>query len=227
MLLTSLLGYAIRATDGDIGEVNDFLFEDDTWVLKYFVVKTGTWLHGRRVLITPSALGQPDWSSHGLPVKLNRREVQNSPDINADMPVSLQQLTLLHEYYGWPAYAAGTGFAYIPMAPPQFTEQEKEQLAAIEKASDPHLRSARHVTGYRMQAIDGEIGHVDDFILNNESWLISSLVVDTGKWLTGKKVLISPRSISVISWGERMVHVDLTTDAVKNSPEYEPTTPES
>ena len=101
--LTSLLGYVIRATDGDNGNVNDFLFEDDTWVLKYLVVKTGTWLHGRRVLITPSALGQPDWSSHGLPVKLTRIEVQDSPDISADKPVSLQQLTLLHEYYGWPA----------------------------------------------------------------------------------------------------------------------------
>ncbi len=222
--LTSLFGYVIRATDGDIGNVNDFLFEDDTWVLKYLVVKTGAWLHGRRVLITPAALGQPDWSSHSLPVKLTRIEVQNSPDINADMPVSLQQLTLLHEYYGWPAYAAGTGFAYIPMAPPQFTEQEKEQLAAIEKASDPHLRSARQVTGYRMQAIDGGIGHVDDFIVNSASWVISSLVVDTGKWLTGKKVLISPQAISAISWGERRVHVDLTTDAIKNSPEYDPTT---
>ncbi|MDX1523809.1 MAG: PRC-barrel domain-containing protein, partial [Anaerolineae bacterium] len=97
-----LYEYTLQATDGDIGQVSDFYFDDQQWGLRYIVVKTGNWLFGRKVLISPVALGQPDGESPKLPVTLTKEQVQSSPDIKLEESISRQQTAQLHTHYDWP-----------------------------------------------------------------------------------------------------------------------------
>lgn len=78
----------------------------------------------------------------------------------------------------------------------------------------------QEVTGYPIQAADGEIGHVEDFVLDDETWTIRYLIVDTRNWWPGKKVLVSPRWIERVSWSERKVFVNLPREIIKQSPEF-------
>jgi hypothetical protein len=218
----SLHGYTIEAIDGDIGKVSEFLFDDQFWTVRYLVVKTGGWLLERRVLIAPAALGQPSWETQRFPVMLTRDQVEKSPDINSDRPVSRQQETVLHAYYGWPSYwdmATPLGSAPIPVPQPAM------EVAEIGDAGDPHLRSTQAVTGYYIQARDGDIGHVEDFIMDDGAWIIRYMVVDTRNWWPGKKVLLSPWWISEVIWNTSRVRVNMDCENIKNSPPFDPTTP--
>ncbi len=214
----SLSRYRILAKDGDIGKAEEFFFDDSTWTIRYLVVDTGHWLPGRKVLISPVALGRPDWDSQEIPVDLTREQVMNSPDIDTDMPVSRQNQIELHTYYGWPDYWTFGGYYNVAPPPPPFEEDLEETY--LEENEDPHLRSTGEVLGYHIQAVDGEIGHAEDFIVEDRSWIIRYLQADTRNWLPGKKVLISPKWITDISWTEQLVYVDLSRDAVRHSPEY-------
>ena len=152
------LGYGVLATDGEMGKVDDILFDDETWEIRYLVVETGSWLSSRRVLVAPYALGQPDWGLRKFPVALTMQQVEKSPDIDLDQPVSLQHQVKLHQYYSWPAYwMPEPGPA--PVAPPRVPVPEPQT-----EHGDSHLRSCREVSGYHIQALDGEIGHVEDFV---------------------------------------------------------------
>lgn len=222
--MRAFYGRGILAEDGDIGKVDDFFFDDDTWTVRYLVADTGHWLPGRKVLISTAALGRPDPESGDFPVALTREQVRNSPDIDMDMPVSRQDQVELHAYYGWPAYWTFGG--YYNVAPPPGDGEEEEEISRAEQ-SDPHLRSAKEVGGYHIQGNDGEIGHVEDFIVEDESWTIRYAQVDTRNWLPGKRVLIPRRWITEISWTERLVYVELTTDEIKDSPGYDPSEPVS
>lgn len=226
--LKSLRGYTIVASDGEIGKIHEFLFDDHDWVLRYLVVDTGTWLPGRKVLLWPGVLGRPEWSAQALPVALTKSQVEDSPPIRVDEPVSRQKESDLHTYYGWPPYWRQRP----PMSGPESGATDaalaaaKAEMAAMEAGSpDPHLRSSREVIGYHIEARDGEIGHVEDLIVNDDDWLIQYLVVDTRNWLPGRKVLVSPTWAEEISWLERKVRVDLSKDTIENSPEFDPTEP--
>lgn len=216
--IEELYGYTIRAADGDIGKVHDFYFDDQFWTIRYLVVDTGTWLTGRRVLIAPASLGQPDWDTKSLPVRLTKKQVEDSPLVGTDQPVSRQLQVDLHHYYGWPHYWAGTsvGTPFLIVPPDQSQEEE---------SGDPHLRSSREVIGYHIQAIDDEIGHVEDFIVQDTGWVIRYMVVDTRNWLPSKKVLVATDWIEEVEWIERKVHVTLERDSVEESPEFEPGMP--
>ena len=225
--LNDLIGYTIRANDGDIGTVSEFYFDDNGWTIRYLVVDTGGWLSGRKVLISPIALAKPDWESRTFPVKLTKEQVLNSPSIDTDKPVSRQHETELHGYYGWPIYwGSGPVFGGVQASPLMMMETVKEDEAPPEEPeSDTHLRSTSQVTGNHIEATDGEIGHVEDFIVDEETWAIRYLLVDTRNWLPGRRVLVSPRWIKRVSWAESRVFVDLTRDAIKNSPEFDPRKP--
>jgi len=216
--IEELYGYTIRATDGDIGKVHDFYFDDEFWTIRYLVVDTGPWLTGRRVLIAPASLDQPDWGSQSLPVRLTKKQVEQSPLVGTDQPVSRQLQVDLHHYYGWPHYWAGTsvGTPFLIVPPDQPQEEE---------SGDPHLRSSREVIGYHIQATDDEIGHAEDFIVQDTGWVIRYMVVDTRNWLPGKKVLVATDWIEEVEWIERKVHVTLERDSVEESPEFEPGMP--
>lgn len=234
-----LIGYDIRAKDNGIGHVHDFYFEDEEWAVRYMIADTGPWLLGRRVLVSVTALEAPDWQTQTFPVALTREEVKNGPEIDADKPVSRQQQLKLHEYFGWPIYwgtdAHSPGSRVVGTKPnvvaedqvPETGLKEMERGLEVEpeQHGDPHLRSMREVIGYGIDANDGEIGDVDDFIVDDEEWEVRYLVVDTGALLPGRRVLISPDWTDWIHHDEGEVMVDLTREAIKNSPEYNPEDP--
>lgn len=226
-----VIGYGLRAVDDEIGTVKDFLFDDRVWTVRYLVADTGGWLSGRLVLIAPVSLGQPQWASRLLPVNLTKEQIENSPGIEADRPVSRQQEKSLTEYYGWPVYwptyFEGAGILGVAAAPPtpETARDSEEERARRRESEDPHLRSVKEVTGYHIRATDGEMGHVEDFVLEDDDWVIRYMVVDTRNWLPGKKVLVAPGWIESIDWAESKVAVDLSRDQIKDGPEYDPFAP--
>jgi sporulation protein YlmC with PRC-barrel domain len=222
-----LKGNNIVATDGDIGKAADFYFDDKSWTIRYLVADTGNWLLGRKVLLSPIALGKADFSTGRINVTLTKKQVEESPSIDTDKPVSRQHEAYYHDYYGYPYYWSGPylwGSMYYPGLPVDDQQRVEERRAEREEAGDSHLRSAAHVTGYHIEASDGDIGHVEDFIIDDETWEIRYLVVDTRNWLPGKKVLIAPRWIDRVSWEDSKVYVSLSREAIKNAPEYNPDT---
>lgn len=224
-----LFGYKIQAIDGDIGKVHDFYFDDATWIIRYLVVDTGFWLSGRKVLIIPSLLGQADWASHTFPVSLSKDQIEKSPDIDLKKPVSRQHETRLYEYYKkapyW-LYLTPQEVGAVPPVPSEHelsSEEEKDE--ENKKDQDYHLRSTKEVIGYHIEAEDGEIGHVEDFVMEDVVKVIRYMIVDTKNWLPGRKVLISPEWIKKVSWGAEKVFIELTRDKVKKSPEFDPDKP--
>lgn len=229
--INSLLGFAMAATDGEIGKVKDFYFDDKTWTIRYLIVETGSWLYGRKVLISPEALLATDWVAETFPVNLTKEQIRNSPDVDTEKPVSRQQEMKLYEHYPWTGYWSGSlwggGMGTIGMVTPrpvsaqQAAYETDSNLGGSRSSGDQHLRSTDKVKGYSIKAIDGEIGDVEDFIIDDRTWELDFLVVDTGNWFPGKKVLISPKWIKEVNWETSSVIVNVSTDAVKNSPEYD------
>ncbi len=227
----SLAGYKIGATDGEIGKVKEFYFDDHSWTIRYLVVETGIWLNERKVLISPQALLKPDWEGKIFPVNLTKEQIKNSPDIDTEQTVSRQQEILLNDYYPWKSYWGGglwsggmgtSGMMMETHEPIEVALNNKKNIADEEPPGDPNLRSTHKVNGYSIHAEDGSIGDVEDFIFDDTSWKIDFMVVDTGHWFPGKKVLISPKMIKEINWDSSEVSVNTSVEHIKNSPEYFP-----
>jgi len=231
--IKELLNYTIRAKDGDFGRVSDFYFDDDMWTVRYLVVDTGTWLPGRQLLISRLVLRQPDWEAHVFPVDLTKEQVESSPDIDLAKPVSRQHEVALSAHYRWPLHwSVPGGVYYLPASPTLIAEavgsgeEETDEVSTTEgNQDDPHLRSINEVSGYHIEAQDGEIGHVEDFIVDDEVWTIRYMVVDTRNLWPGKKVLVAPPWIEEINWNLGQVQVDLPRENIKNSPEFDPSAP--
>ena len=223
--IKSLIGYTMGATDGEIGKVEEFYFDDKNWAIRYLVVKTGSWLFGRSVLISPIALQKPDWARREFPVNFTKDQVSNSPDIDTHKPVARQHEIALYEHYAWQPYW-GSGFysgglwGVMPPAPLFDERIPKDDDITTNVQSDNgdlHLRSTQRITGYHIHTTDDEIGHVTDFVIDDKTWQILYFVIDTSNWIGGQKVLISVSDIKEVKWELSKVIVDITTDAVKSS----------
>jgi sporulation protein YlmC with PRC-barrel domain len=238
-VISALKGYAIEASDGRIGTVDDFLFDDKTWKVRWLVVDTGTWLIERRVLLHPSAIAGSDYERESLTVGLTKAQVQGSPDIRQDEPVSRRKESQLYNYYGWdPLWSGGypwgggligahAGAIASPFSPPAYfggslRRDGSEEGAALQEAGDPHLRSIAEVTGYHISATDGDIGHVENFIIDSATLDIRYLIIDTKNWWPGKHILMSPDAVEGINWSDRNVQLNVTQDQVKASPPWNP-----
>lgn len=222
-----LRGFAIHATDGVIGEVDDLYFDDEDWTVRYLIVDTGGWLSGRKVLISPYAIGVPSWEDRQLPVRLTKAQVEGSPDIDTQKPVSRQHEAHYSSYYGYPYYwgseglwGLGTYPGILPADVPAETGKPGPQ-----PSDDAHLRSCRELGGYHIQALDGDIGHVEDMLVDDRTWAIRYLTVDTSNWWGGHLVLISPQWVDEVSWSGSKVSVGLTRQAVQEAPPYDPSVP--
>lgn len=223
-----LRNYVLAAKDGNIGRCKDFLFDDIDWTIRYMVADTGKWLPSRKVLVSPISLGEPDWKSQRFPVKLTKEQIKECPPLDANAPVSRQYEMSWFEYYGWPYYWTGGGLWGAAPYPSALYFKRLEKIAekGAELEEETHLRSVKEVTGYQIKASDGDIGHVEDFIVDDEPWLLQYLVVDTRDLLPGgRKVLVAPAWVNSVDWAGRSVWLDLSVDAVKNSPEYNPSEP--
>jgi len=223
-----LWNYTIAAVNADIGSVHDFYFDDETWTIRYIVVETGVILSGRKVLISPTALRERAWSPLHIRVNLTWEQVESSPSIDLHKPVSRQHEIEHHDHYGWPYYWLGEGIWGSLQHPAALAKGQARVRSAIEKPSaDAHLRSIREVTGYRVLALEGEIGHIEDFLFDDMTWEIRYAIIDTKNWWAGKRVLISPRWIKRVSWKNREIYVDRSRDLIKKSPRWDPDQPVS
>ncbi len=225
-------GYRIDASDGVIGKARDLFFDDAKWRVRYLVVDTGTWLPGRRVLISPVSLRSPDWQKRVFPIDLTKEQIENSPGVSTDEPISRQLEKDLVDYFNWPAYWPPAALALGPMgaghppAPvaPQVGRKGKGDTPA-DTEGDPHLRSTKEVCGYHVQAEDGGIGHVEDFIVDDEAWTIRYLVVDTRNWLPGRKVILACDWFLRFNWRESKAYTGLDKESIKAAPAYDPSQP--
>ena len=239
--MNDLETYALRATDGIIGHVKDFYFDDEAWVIRYLVVEAGTWLSTRKVLISPMAIDHTNWSEKVLCVSITKEQVRNSPDIDTEKPVSRQHEIRYLGYYGYPNYWDGaslwgggnyptmmlagyTGFVSTPHAVRSKAARAYARAEAVRhQDDDTHLRSCKAITSYQIQATDGDIGHVYDVLVDDETWAVRYVIVDTTNWWLGHQVLIAPQWIHDVSWPSATVTVNLTRQAVKDAPRYDST----
>jgi sporulation protein YlmC with PRC-barrel domain len=238
-VISALKNYAIEASDGKIGTVEDFLFDDKTWKIRWLVIDTGTWLIKRRVLLHPSSIVGSDYERESLKVNLTKAQVRESPDIGHDEPVSRQMENQLYNYYGWdPLWSGGypwgggligahAGAIASPLSPPPYfsgslRREGANEGNALHESGDPHLRSIDEVTGYHINATDGDIGHVENFIVDSATLDIRYLIIDTKNWWTGKHILMSPDAVDGINWSDHHVQLNVTQDQVKASPPWDP-----
>lgn len=206
--LKAMKGYHLLATDGEIGKIDDFYFDDETWTLRYFVVETGSWLSSRKVLVSPVAFKKADGESNMIETILSRDQIRNAPEADLSKPVSRQYEINLHEYFAWPMYWVTDPATAIRRAP-----------------GDRHLRSLDEVLGYTIEAEDGEFGQVDDILAEEGKWILRYLAIDTRKWLPGRKVLVAPRWIREVSWSRQSVKAGLEKDRIEKAPAWDAAQP--
>ncbi len=208
----------------DLGRVEDFHFDEDRWTVRYIVVRTGSWFTGRSVLLSPISIARLQWDRARIDFKLTEAQIKGAPDADLAQPISRRFEIEYSGYYGIPHYWAGSdlwGMWSTPMEgqpPPELERRSSDH----EIPDGQHLRSLRDVTGYHIMATDGEIGHVEDVIVDDGSWKIRYLMIDTSNWIGGRTVLIAPEWASRIDWASRRLHVDVTRADVEQSPEYDP-----
>lgn len=224
--LMNIIGFQIEASDGTVGEVRDFSFDEQTWTVRYMVADTRRWLPGKRVLIVPEAFDELRPEVRRFSVNLTRDQVRESPDYAEDLPVSRQWETNLHGHYGWTPYweLSPAGDWPTPLLPPTPSTTNGAIQSAGDHA-DPHLRSVREAAGYDVAVSDGKVGHVTDFVAGTESWKILYLVVDTRKWLPGRSFLLPTDWIDGVDWPERHVVTQLQRPRIEDSPPFDPADP--
>ena len=224
--LKDLEHYTVTAIDGAVGSVVNFLLDDERWVVRYLIVRTGGPAGPPRVLISPIFFRRVDWTTHTFGLALTMEKVRNSPSIDVDRPVSRQHERDYYGYYGYPhywGYLEPWGTSPYPALFAASNEGKREPAEPHKEApGDVHLRSASEVRGYRVQGSDDAIGHIDDFIVDDESWEVRYLVIDTKNWWPGKKVLVAPHWASRVGWPERKVYVELAREEIEKSPEWNP-----
>lgn len=231
--VNELKGFDIVATGGEIGDVQQFYFDDERWAVRYLVVNTGDWVTAQQVLISPFSVTQIDLDNHKLHVALSKEQVQGSPSIDTHKPVSRQMEATYSDYYGYPYYwrspllwgAGASPDQTAPQTPAVLRMANSAAAAAMVHVVAPevHLHSTEEVATYHIAATDGLIGYVNDFIVDDATWAIRYLVIDTHSWLLGKAVLVAPRWITSINWAQGQVHVQLSREAIRQSPEYDGT----
>jgi uncharacterized protein YrrD len=217
--VNSLKGYKLHCLDGEIGKVEEIFFDDKFWTVRYLVADTGNWLKDRQVLISPYAITSVNRGGKYLAVELTRKQIEESPSLASDKPVSRQYEKSYHDYYGWTPYWGGA-YAWGPYS---YLSRERDKPVVPGNGPpvmDDHLRSSRDAMNHGIEALDGEIGHVEDFIVDDGSWTVRYLLVKTGHWMAGKHVLISPRWITQVSWNKKMVYVNLSRESIEHSPPF-------
>jgi hypothetical protein len=225
---SALRGYAINASDGEIGSVADLLFDDTTWKVRWLVVDTASWLTGRKVLLHPSAISKADYEQRVVSVSLTKAQVKDSPVILLDQPVSEQMQNDLFDYYGWDPLWGGSrlecGTTGSPLATTHNLDVALRKAKSFEThlaAQDPHLRSMVAVTGYHCHASDGTIGHVENVLFDDAVWDIRYLIIDTRNWWPGQHVLLSPEAVTQISWSDSEFQLNVSRAQVKASPPWD------
>lgn len=224
--MEKLIGLSIGTSDGELGKIRDIYFDDRRWAVRYLVVETGSWLEERKVLISPLAVLRIDWSEGIVHVRLTQEQVKGSPSLDTHKSVSRQHELEYFNYYGYPDYLTGPllwGLTPYPVIPSGESTPYNQGLVARanEEQGDPHLRSISEVKGYQLHATDASMGHLEDLMIDNASWAVRYLVVDTANWWFGKHVVMPVQWIQKLDWDAKSVFVDVSREAVRHAPEYD------
>lgn len=198
-----IYGTPVEGSDCRAGTLYDLLFDDQTWRLRHLVVSTDRLFLGRQVLLAPAAVEQADWLERRLRLRLTREQVRHSPSVESDLPVARRESAMAAQVLVWEAYWTN----FIDDIP--------------EVWGDPHLRSTKMLTGLHLHCTDGQLGHVEDFVIDDELWSVCDLVVDTRNWWPGKRVLIEPTQVESIDWDEREIRLSLAREEVEHRPAYQ------
>jgi hypothetical protein len=209
-----LKSFTIAASDGHIGTVSDFLFDDANWQIRWLVVDAGNWFSGRKVLLAPLILEQLDTKHRALTVELTMQQIMDSPEVDTELPMSRRMEIDCYIRAAW----------MVPCNQTLGQKPSENNIAIQQSSGDPHLRSTEAITGYYIHASDGEIGHIEGFLLRDADWSIPYVIVDTKNWWPGKKVLISPQSIREIDFTGQLVNLNIKRQTVKDSPPYDSST---
>lgn len=221
---SSLTGYKLNGLDGDIGKVKEFYFDDLYWMVRYLVADTGNWLTGRQVLVSPASLVAVNQEEQSITIDLTKKQIEDSPSLETDKPVSRQFEEMHFGYYGLAAYWNDPN--RLGLDPGKEQVHDNTGVPIQERETwDPNLRSMGDVAGFAIQALDGEIGHVEDFVIDDKTWALRYLVIDTRNWWPGKKVLVSPQWIKNVFWTDSIIFVNLLRDSIQNAPEYSEASP--
>lgn len=226
-----MLGYTVSTIDGALGRLDDVYYDDHHWTIRYLVVG-GIGEQGIDRLVSPNAVTHIGDESRQIALDLEREQVLEAPDIGAHLPVSLQAEQGYFDFFGWPyywqgpyawgAWAVPVAFAPAPPSGALLAPRIEAQRSADEAVDVPHhLRSSDETLGYHIQALDGEIGHVEDFLFDDDSWYLASLVVDTSNWWFGKKVAVPSAEFTKVDWEARIILVDETREQVKQNLEFD------
>jgi len=224
----TLKKYDLEAHDGEIGKINDFLFDDTSWVVRYLVADTRKWLPGRKVLISPISIGSVNAITSTIDIGLSKEQIKNSPALDSDAPVSRQYEIFFNRYYDWSNYWSGSNI-WGEESYPRRLKSTNELLEIEDDASGaetPKLRSTKEVAGYHIHTLDGDIGHIEDFLIQENTWIVKYLVIDTSNWMPGsKRVIVHPNWVDSVDWAKSIVSVKMTREQVEISPEYNSSDP--
>jgi hypothetical protein len=216
---SKMMGYALRGADGDLGQVKDFYFDDQRWTARYLVIDTEHWLPGRKVLISPHALTAVNREGMFIVADLSRTQVGGSPPVESDIPVARQFEERYNDYFGWTRYWSDPP----TRDPPSDKTLKGRRTRGVNRGGklwDPHLRSCAMGMGYSINASDGEMGTLEDFVIDTVTWVIRYLIVDAGFWLPGKRVLVSPLWIEKVNWQEARVSLRIPRENMEEAPAY-------
>ncbi len=226
--LKKMIGYSAESLDGKIGEVDNFYFDTPEWFIRYAVIETGGLLNSKRVLISPESFGEPLWQERKFPISLSKEKIENSPTVEEKRPITMQEEENLIDYYGWDTYW-GLG-PYVNLHPrvlapirhiPEYVPEDNY----IRDSDNSILKGLYDIEGFSIHASDGVFGRVEDIIIEDESWIIRYLVIDTRRYLPSKKVLIAPEWIEMVNWSTEEIYVDLEKETIKDTPVYDPDAP--
>lgn len=220
----NILELSIQAQDGEIGRCKDLLVDDRYWYVRYLVADTRKWLPGRDVLISPIALGKLELGRAKIPVKMTRDQIESSPPLEEDAPVSRRYERQYFDHFGWPPYWSGLEpWGEVPYPDMAFNMQQKFRDEEEEDPEKSHLRSLKELTGYSVTAQGEDIGALHECMVNVRRWVIRYLIVDISKWyeLKGRKVLIIPQCITDIDWRQKVISTSIAAQEVKNCPQYD------
>ena len=213
----------LSAIDGRMGSISELYFDDQSWTVRYLIVNTGGWLSARNVLIAPIAVAGIDDAGASMRIDLRKEQIEQAPPIEKAKPISRQYEEAYYEHFRWaPYWQAGTTVLGTPIPYPNPPPINVGEPVFSESPEKSHLRSSAEVTGYGVHAQDGEIGHIEDLVIDDEDWNVRYVEVDTRNWLPGKKVLVQTGRIKQIDWHSRSVTMSLTRHAIQSAPAYEP-----
>jgi len=231
--INEIIGYELLIEGKSVGNCKDLLFDDDCWTIRYLLADTGKWLFDKKVLISPLMISNPDWSARIINLNISKEQLEDCPSQTVDEPVSREYEEKINQFFGYPSYWSSNGLWGHAAFPTDLSislasefDEDIPNLLKLMIDEKNHLRSFKKVKGYSINALNGDIGHLEDIIVDDQTWALRYIVVDTRNWFPGgKKVMLSLNWVEAISWLNSNFSVNLSKEKIKESPEFDPGKP--